>query len=87
MDFSNIVAVIRDISVIILCFVLGIVAIVGFFKLSALVDSCRRIIGGIDRIMSAISGALNSTSASSGLLSGISKATSFLFSGKEKEGN
>jgi hypothetical protein len=34
--------------------------------------------------MSTISGALNSTAASSGLLAGIAKATSFLFNRTEK---
>ena len=84
MDFSNVVAVIRDISIIVLCLILGIVAVVGFFKLTALVDSCRKIVGGAENIMSTISGALNSTAASSGLLAGIAKATSFLFNGTEK---
>ncbi|MBI02360.1 MAG: hypothetical protein MK362_05850 [SAR202 cluster bacterium] len=83
MDFSNVVAIIRDISIIVLCFILGIVAIVGFFKFTALVDSCRRIVGGVEQVMSTISGALNSTAASSGLLAGIAKATSFLFNGTE----
>tara|TARA_B100000959_G_scaffold102140_1_gene107761 strand:- start:385 stop:648 length:264 start_codon:yes stop_codon:yes gene_type:complete len=84
MDFSSVVAVIRDISIIVLCVILGVVAVVGFFKLTALVDSCRRIVGGVEQVMSTVSGALNSTAASSGLLAGIAKATSFLFNGTEK---
>ena len=84
MDFSNGVAIIRDISIIVLCAILGIVAIVGFIKFTALVDSCRRIVGGVEQVMSTISGALNSTAASSGLLAGIAKATSFLFNATDK---
>ena len=84
MDFSNVVAVIRDISIIVLCVILGVVALVGFFKFTALVDSCRRIVGGVEQVMSTISGALNSTAAGSGLLAGIAKATSSLFNGTEK---
>ena len=84
MDFSNVIAVIRDISIIVLCCTLGIVAVIGFFKVTALIDSCRRIVSGVEHLMSTISGALNSTGANSGLLAGIAKATSFLFSGTEK---
>ena len=74
MAWTETVAVVRDIAIIALTLVATMAVLIVFAKVTALVDSIRRIIRGVEDVGSAIAGTVGPAGAGAGFLAGIARA-------------
>ncbi len=75
MTWTETVAVVRDIAIIALTLVTTLAVLIVFAKVSALVDSIKRIVKGMEDVTSTIAGTIGPVGAGAGFLAGIARAT------------
>ena len=86
-ETAEIIAVIRDIAIISTLFMVVVIVIVTFRKMSATLDSAKRAMAGIEDIVTALSSRIvGPASAGSGLAFGAGKLAAFIFGLSKKKG-
>ena len=79
MAWTETVAAVRDIAIIVLTLVATLAVLIVFAKVTSLVDSIKRIVRGVEDVTSTIASNVGPAGAGAGFLAGIARAaTAFL---------
>ncbi len=84
MGWTETVAVVRDIAIIASTLVTTLAVLIVFAKVTALVDSTKRIIKGVEDVTSTIAGTVGPVGAGAGFLAGIARAAAPFISKSER---
>ena len=88
MAWTETVAVVRDIAIIVLTLVTTSAVLVVFAKVTSLVDSIKRIVRGIEGVTSTIASTVGPAGAGAGFLAGIARAaTAFMGESDRRDRN
>ena len=86
MDAAEIIAMIRDIALLVMLIITTLAVIIIYFKLSRLLDTAKRTLESVEGIVSTVSEKLvTPAAAGSGLAFGLGKLASFLFGSRKSE--
>ena len=85
MTWTETVAVVRDIAIIALTLVTSLVVLIVFFKVTALVDSVKRIVKGVEDVTSTIAGTIGPATAGAGFFASITRAAAMFLGPSDRE--
>ena len=85
MTWIETVAVVRDIAIVALALVTTLAVVVVCAKITALVDSTKRIVKGVEDVTSSIAGAVGPVGAGAGFFAGIARAAAPFIKSSERD--
>ena len=86
MDAAEIIAMVRDIALLVMLVVTTLAVIIIYFKVSKVLNSAKRTLESVEGIVSTVSEKLVAPAAAgSGLAFGVGKLASFLFGSRKSE--